>query len=80
MLSIWDDIERGRGGMLNPEGKTREDQIRPDPHASVFYNEADTLEDAVLFPEEAIGKASKAIYNGKSSDLEKFAKNMPDWE
>lgn len=62
VTSIWDEIQRGRGCVLNPEGKTLESQIIDDPDKSKFYNEADMLEDAVLFPEELSGKNAVSLY------------------
>ena len=77
--SIWDEIQHGRGHVLNPEGKTLVEQLAADPNASKFYNEADFLEDAVLFPEELNGKNTKAPSRGKVNDLERFLNSGPDW-
>ena len=66
--------------MLNPEGKTRETQIKADPLSKTFYNKADELEDAILFPEELSSKPSKALYKGKDSELEGFVNKPPAWE
>ena len=88
-MSLWDKAERTEIHMINPNGKNREDQIADPPPAGDFYNEADVLEDAVLFPEElaqeegdkdapAKGR-SKALYSGKSSEMERFSKSEPDW-
>lgn len=87
VISIWDEIQRGRSHMLNPQGDSREAQMAEDPHPSKFYNEADVLEDATLFPEELPGESSKtlcrgksnALYSGKTNALEDFVSTGPDW-
>ncbi len=78
--SIWDEIERRPGHVLNPRGETLETQIAEDFPQHVFYNEADVLEDAVLFPEEMAEKRSKSLYSGKANDLESFVSSGPAWE
>lgn len=79
MISIWDEIQRGRGCRLDLDGKTLESQIIDDPDKSKFYNEADTLEDAVLFLEEFLGKNAVALYKGTRTELNSFLNSGPDW-
>ena len=59
--------------------KPGEVQHLPDPDASVFYTEADALEDAILFPDELVEPKSKSLYKGKANDLENFVRSGPDW-
>ena len=79
VLSIWDETQRGRSHMLNSEGRPGKAQLAEDLHQSVFHNEADVLEDAILFPEELSIEKSSALYSGKTSTLEDFCGNGPDW-
>ncbi|KAL8721649.1 MAG: hypothetical protein Q9225_001698 [Loekoesia sp. 1 TL-2023] len=79
VMSIWDEVIRGQYRMLNPKGKTLEDQLAPDLDASYFYGEADALEDKVLFPEELSTESPNALYSGRANALEKFVKSGPDW-
>ncbi|KAL8672046.1 MAG: hypothetical protein Q9168_003473 [Polycauliona sp. 1 TL-2023] len=78
--SIWEEIETGRNTMLNPEGKTREEQMAPDPEPCFFYGEADVLEDEVLFPEEYSTEPTNALYKGTVNALENFGSEGPNWE
>lgn len=77
--SIWDEIRRGRGCVLNPDGTTLKSQIVDDPDKSKFYNKADMLEDTVLFPEELSGKTAVALYKGTRTELNGFLSSGPDW-
>lgn len=79
VMSIWDEIQRGRSHLLNPKGRTLEEQFAEDPHASKFYNEADMLEDAILFPEELSDDVTNNLYSGKTNALDEFVKSGPDW-
>ena len=79
--SIWDETQRSQYSTVNHNPKTREDRvIEGEPPASIFYNEADVLEDAILFPEEVAEGKSKALYKGKANDLERFVNSGPAWE
>ncbi|KAL8800251.1 MAG: hypothetical protein Q9182_005307 [Xanthomendoza sp. 2 TL-2023] len=79
-MSIWEEVQRGRNRMLNPEGQTVEDQIAPDLDQSFFYGEADMLEDEILFPEGFSTESSNALYSGTASALEGFGNEGPNWE
>lgn len=79
MTSIWDDIQSGRGCVFNPEGETRESQIIDNPDVSKFYNEADMLEDTVLFPEEASGKSAVSLHKSTKTELNSFVDNNPNF-
>lgn len=82
VMSIWDEIQRGQAHRINLDlgCKTLEQQIAKDPHQSKFYNEADMLEDAVLFPEElSVDVPNAALYSGKTNALDEWVKRGPDW-
>ncbi|MCJ1457569.1 hypothetical protein MMC28_007937 [Mycoblastus sanguinarius] len=81
--SIWDEVLRGQSRMINTEGKTLESQLAEDLHESKFYNEADAVEDAVLFPEEiskgelnALSKVS--LFKGLTNPVHDLGKEGPD--
>ena len=71
--SIWDDIKSSNVTFLDPYA---EDGHAADPSAEVCYQEADALEDKVLFPEGQ----GKALFNSKLNAVEKFVKTFPDWD
>ena len=80
MLSIWDETQRGYFATYNHNTRTSEACIAEETPASLFYNEVDVLEDAILFPEEVAEGKSKALYKGKTSELERFVSSGPAWE
>ena len=77
--SIWDEIQGGRGYVLNPSSPTLKPRDIDDVAKSKFYNEADMLEDAVLFPEELINDSSVALYKGSKSETGRLVNSGPDW-
>ena len=56
---------------------TKEDFISNDQHEDCFYQEADALEDSILFPEDL---GSKAHYKANRPAVERFCNKGPDWE
>ena len=86
VMSIWDDIQQAKFRMINPRGRltprdgTNIEENPQKPDASYFYGEPDALEDQVLFPEELlVTEESKPLYTGKSSALDDFVRNGPNW-
>ena len=79
VLSIWDETQLGKFTTGYYDVKTLLSQHSEGTYPSVFYNEADVLEDAVLFPDESTQGTSVALYSGKINELESFVKKAPDW-
>ncbi|KAK4693776.1 hypothetical protein P7C71_g3680, partial [Lecanoromycetidae sp. Uapishka_2] len=79
VTSIWDEVQRDREP--DPDGETLESQIidDADKSKSYFYNEADMLEDAVLFPEELSSKNDVGLFKGTKTGLNSFFNSGPDW-
>lgn len=71
--SIWDDIQSSSMIFLDPHA---EDGRAPDVGADICYQEADALEDSVLFPEGQ----GKALFKSKLNAVDKFVKTFPDWD
>ena len=71
--SIWDDIQSSDVTFLDPH---TEDGRAADVGAEICYQEADALEDGVLFPEGQ----GKALFKSKLNAVDKFVKTFPDWD
>lgn len=50
-----------------------------EPDLSKFYNEADVLEDAILFPEQAASGSVGGLFHGHETSMQEFMTNGPDW-
>ena len=75
IASLYDKIHDGRTKFHFGDG-TRTDA---EPPKGVFYNEADALEDQVLFPEELDAKQSKPlVFREPAHRLHKFEHGGPD--
>ena len=51
-----------------------------EPDLSKFYNEADVLEDAILFPEQTASGAVGGLFRGHETAMQDFMSKGPDWE
>ncbi|MCJ1417711.1 hypothetical protein MMC32_004056 [Xylographa parallela] len=75
IASLYDEIHDGRTKFHFGDG-TRTDA---EPPKDVFYNEADALEDQILFPEELDAKQSKPlVFRAPTHRLHKFEHGGPD--
>ena len=70
--SSWDEHQKAAYSFLD---RHQPDGIAKDQHVNSFYQEADALEDEVLFPDV---QNSAAVF--KSNAVERFVNNMPDWD
>ena len=76
--SIWDDIQHGHMRMVNTDGKFAEGKQCEADDIRKLYNQADSLEDAILFPKEVSEDNRVTLYKGKTNDLEEFVTSGPD--
>ena len=76
--SIWDDIQCGHMCIVNTDGKFAEGEQGEADDIPKLYKQADSLEDAILFPEEVSEDNCVTLYKGKTNDLEKFVTSDPD--
>ena len=51
-----------------------------EPDLSNFYNEADVLEDAILFPEQTTSGTVGGLFRGHETAMQDFMSKGPDWE
>lgn len=77
--SIWDTIQKGRMSSWNVDNKTQEPTEYREPDLSKFYNEADVLEDAILFPEQAASGNVGGLFHGHETSMQEFMSKGPDW-
>lgn len=77
--SIWDTIQKGRMSSWNVSDSTREPTEYHEPDLSKFYNEADVLEDAILFPEQAASGTVGGLFRGHETSMQDFMTKGPDW-
>ena len=77
--SIWDTIQKGRMSSWNMADKTQAPTEYEVPDMSKFYNEADVLEDAILFPEQAASGSVGGLFRGHETSMQDFMSKGPDW-
>lgn len=63
----------------NIGNNTREPTEYHEPDLSKFYNQADVLEDAILFPEQAASGTVGGLFRGHETSMQDFMSNGPDW-
>ena len=78
--SIWDTVQKGRVSSWLLEDNTRKPTELHEPDLSNFYNEADVLEDAILFPEQTASETVGSLFNGHETAMQDFMSKGPDWE
>ena len=78
--SIWDTIQKGRMSSWGLDNNTQERKEIHEPDLSKFYNEADVLEDAILFPEQAASATVGGLFRGHETAMQDFMSKGPDWE
>lgn len=61
------------------DDKTKEPTEYQEPDLSKFYNEADVLEDAILFPEQAASGTVGGLFRGHETSMQDFMSKGPDW-
>ena len=62
------------------DNKTQEPTEFHEPDLSKFYNEADLLEDAILFPEQTASGTVGGLFRGHETSMQDFMSKGPDWE
>ena len=67
--SLWNIIQHGQSYYVDTNTGT----IAEDQHQDLFYNEADALEDCILFPDEG-----NALFKPNSNALAKLEGRMPN--
>ena len=70
--SIWDTIVRGKSQFIDIE----QQEVSEDQLEEIFYNEADAMEDLVLFPTEST--AGEALFKPSKSAVDKLVGSVPD--
>lgn len=78
--SIWDTIQKGRMSSWLLENNTQKPTQVHEPDVSKFYNQADVLEDAILFPEQTASGTVGGLYRGHETAMQDFMSKGPDWE
>lgn len=78
--SIWDIIQKGRMSSWDLDNNTHKPTELHVPDLSKFYNEADVLEDAVLFPEQTASGNVGGLFRGHETAMQDFMSKGPDWE
>ena len=78
--SIWDTIQKGRVSSWLLENNSQKPTEFHEPDMSKFYNEADVLEDAILFPEQTASGTVGGLFRGHETAMQDFMAKGPDWE
>ena len=78
--SVWDTIQKGRMSSWLLENNTQKPTEFVEPDLSKFYNEADVLEDAILFPEQTASGTVGGLFHGHETAMQDFMSKGPDWE
>ena len=78
--SIWDTVQKGRMSSWLLENNTQKPTEFHEPDLSQFYNEADVLEDAILFPEQTASETVGGLFHGHETAMQDFMSKGPDWE
>ncbi|KAF2808929.1 uncharacterized protein BDZ99DRAFT_444814 [Mytilinidion resinicola] len=74
--SIWDEIHHPETRMRAVDLNGREVNIE-DSLMSYLYNEADVLEDQILFPEEVLQNRKNELFRDNPSEIQKFERGPP---
>lgn len=75
--SIYDEIQH-EDSRFQIRGQNME--IMENPPKFLFYNDADALEDRVLFPEETIGEENGFAVGAEMNKMEKLEYEAPDFK
>ena len=62
------------------ENETQKPTQFHEPDLSKFYNEADVLEDEILFPEQTASGDVGGLFRGHETAMQDFMSKGPDWE
>ena len=73
--TLWDMVQRGRSQFIDLERRT----IAEDQHDELFYNEADALEDRILFPQEHTEKNPLFKPSQGSNAVNKLENSLPNF-
>ena len=77
--SVWDTIQKGKMSSWMVDNATRESTECHEPDLSKYYNEADVLEDAILFPEQSALETVGGLFRGHETSMQEFMSKGPDW-
>ena len=77
--SVWDTIQKGKMSSWMVDNGTRERSECHEPDLSKYYNEADMLEDAILFPEQSALETVGGLFRGHETSMQEFMSKGPDW-
>ncbi len=75
--SIYDEIQH-EGARFQLRGQNME--VMEKPPKFLFYNDADALEDRVLFPEETLGEENGFAIGAEMNKMEKLEYEAPDFK
>ena len=59
--------------------KTKQSTEFDEPDLSRYYDEADVLEDAILYPEQTASQTDGGLYRGHETSMQDFLSKGPDW-
>ncbi|KAF2498113.1 hypothetical protein BU16DRAFT_525675 [Lophium mytilinum] len=74
--SIWDEIHHPETRMRALDINNQEVKIE-DSLMSYLYNEADVLEDQILFPEEVLQNRKNELFKDNPNEIQKFERGPP---
>ena len=77
--SVWDTVQKGKMSSWKVDNRTRERTESHEPDMSKYYNEADVLEDAILFPEQSASETVGGLFRGHETSMQEFMSKGPDW-
>ena len=77
--SVWDTIQKGKMSSWMVDSGTQERTESHEPDLSKYYNEADVLEDAILFPEQSALETVGGLFRGHETSMQEFMSKGPDW-
>ncbi|KAL8954154.1 MAG: hypothetical protein Q9222_000038 [Ikaeria aurantiellina] len=71
--TLWDELQRGKSQFIDMDRQA----VSEDQHEDLFYNEADALEDTILFPEEH-GK-TQSLFKPSANAVNELENSRPNW-
>ena len=77
--SVWDTIQKGKTSSWMVDSGTQERTEAHEPDLNKYYNEADVLEDAILFPEQSALETVGGLFRGHETSMQEFMSKGPDW-
>ena len=77
--SVWDAVQKARVSTWFLDNNTKQPTEFREPDSRIFYNEADILEDAILFPEQTASETDAGLFHGHETSMQDFMSKGPDW-